>query len=153
LGASKSDSAAKTKEAILESYNLKGVNMIDLSLFSSLTFLNVGDNNLRLEDFCSAPSLKELHLQCNGIQKIGELSGFRELIILNLSYNRLSASEITKLAKLPKLMHLDLVCNELTKVTGFGSFLNIQVLNLEKNKLHNTCFVELANLPKYQLCL
>ena len=148
MAISKLESPLKVKEVTLESYNLNRTVIKDLLLFSNLACLDLGDNNLRLEYFAILPSLKELHLQCNGIQRIGKFSGFPELHTLNLSYNKLSASEITKLTVLPKLTRLELACNELSKVAGFEGFLNLQILNLDKNKLYNSCFSELAKMPK-----
>ena len=128
----------------LESMKFSRVIVEDLRLFSNLTFLDLGDNRINLESLSSLSSLKELHLQCNGIQKFGNLEGFRQLLVLDLSYNNILPSEIIKLSKLRKLQHLDLSHNDLDQLPEMEQFTSLEVLNLQQNLLNEECFYKLT---------
>jgi hypothetical protein len=74
----------EVRHATIESMNLVNVNISVVSLFTNLSSLELGDNNLRVEFFASLPALRELRLPCNNIKYIEKIdSGFPELQVRN----------------------------------------------------------------------
>jgi len=87
----------------------------DLTFFTNLMFVDLGENRLKLEDLTSLPAVVEMRLHCNGIRAVAELpeGAFARLEVLDLSYNAMDAAAIERLAQLPNLRELDLTCNQL----------------------------------------
>ncbi|KAJ3118137.1 X-ray radiation resistance-associated protein 1 [Phlyctochytrium bullatum] len=88
----------------------------DLSLFTKLHTLRVGENNLPMARLGALPALKSLHLPLNGIKDLDlDLEGkFPWLEYLDLSYNSLSEAAIIVLAAtLPRLKTLEITDNKI----------------------------------------
>ena len=89
-----------------------------------------------LWDFGAFPVLEELHIHCNLIKRIGLLSGFECLEVLDLSYNKVGKDAFRQLMKLPRLRVLDLTCNSLNALPNMlAEFRTLEVLSLERNRL------------------
>jgi hypothetical protein len=139
LEASGADLPEDAVRVSLESADLTGMVLQDVSYFSRLSVLNLGDNNLGsggVDDVLSClgtclPCLVDLRLHCNGITRIAPIQGvtvpgrsadlgrvlFPRLEILDLSYNALDLDAISELPHaMPVLRELDLTCNALASV-------------------------------------
>jgi Leucine-rich repeat (LRR) protein len=131
------------RECVLNDSNIVSAAREDLSYFSHLRFLDLGENGVRLRDLIPLQGLEELHLHCNGITDLDELdepSGnsrppFPRLSTLNLSFNRVPASSLAQLGSLGSLERLDLSSNKLKTLPADMSFLSgVTQLALENNK-------------------
>ena len=124
----------------------------DLSFFSNLMFVDLGENRLSLESLAGLPAVVELRLHCNGIREIGELppGAFQRLEVLDMSYNALTAPSIAALSQLPNLRELDLTCNALEALPEtMAPFKRLEVLILERNRLEaDEEFLSLAKAPR-----
>ncbi len=69
------------EQATIVAHQLGKVAADELGAFKKLKYLDLGDNQLQVEQLKCMPSLRELHMPCNGIQTIDELEGF----LVNLS--------------------------------------------------------------------
>jgi hypothetical protein len=148
-------------EAVLNNCRLGGAVAEDLSYFSRLRYLDVGENQVQLASLAPLVSLEELHLHCNGLTTIDvpvmdegdvEIAAFPLLHTLNLSYNLLSSQSLEKLSMLTSLRLLDLSYNSLgdSDFPPDLSYLrNLECLSLEKNNLsaHEEVFSALASIP------
>lgn len=100
--------------AELVDMNLRSVEPQDLSYFTNLKHLDVSENRLPLGPFGALPKLRELRLACNEMADLqGNMVGFQHLIYLDLSYNKLSVTNVQFLDFLPNLRDLDLSGNNL----------------------------------------
>ncbi|CAM9599507.1 unnamed protein product [Chrysoparadoxa australica] len=116
-----------------------GVVEADLAYFTKLEELDAGDNDLYIEDFGSLPSLRRLALHCNNITTIGECSGFKQLLTLDLSYNSLDAAAVAALGQLRSLQELDLTCNGLEELPYELTLLtDLRKMRLERNQLEGS---------------
>lgn len=88
LAAGGADKPEEVKQAQLESHNISFVIQDDLSQFTALTYLDLGDNNVHLEDLLALTALKELHLPCNGLTSIAPLpkNAFPSLQVLAITH-------------------------------------------------------------------
>lgn len=138
--------------AVLTGQGLKNAIEDDFPFFSQLEYLDVCENCLSLSSFGGFPKLKELRIACNNISSVDELYGFNELIVLDLSFNRLNVnpSSIQLLDCLPNLRELDLSGNALTNLSlDFSRFYYLEKLVVDNNKLDdNQIFCRLACIPK-----
>ena len=126
----------EASRAELQEMGLTGATAEDLTFFSNLVYIDVGDNMLPFECFGPLPALEELHIHCNMIKKISTFKGFPRLEILDLSYNKITKDGIAKLMKLPLLRVLDLTCNSLNSLPPLlTDFKTLEVLSLERNRL------------------
>jgi hypothetical protein len=135
--------------AVVNNRDITEVAEEDLQYFSSLSFLDIGENKVTLGPFGILPALKQLSMQCNVLRGIpDELSGFPCLETLDLSYNALGLSEegangecagamsVIQLARIPLLRRLDLACNSLpTLPSGLDAFARLECLSLDRNNL------------------
>ncbi|XP_059502955.1 X-ray radiation resistance-associated protein 1 [Stegostoma tigrinum] len=143
--------------------NLHSVKQEDLKLFDSVVYVNAAENHLPLEPFKLFPAIRELDLTMNGLQKVQLISDdFPHLEVLNLSYNKLSNTDILTLGLIPqlKILHLtgnnldsfppDLTipCDALDRLKNpLPRFSALEVLMLDDNRLSDPCvFSSLANL-------
>lgn len=136
---------------VLSERSLGDVEAEDLEFFTRLQFLDLGDNNLRLEMLAPLVALTELRLHCNAIRRIGALGGALErLEVLDLSYNALETDAIERLTDLPNLRELDLTCNALQQLPeSMEGFRRLEVLILERNRLEtDEALISLSQAPR-----
>jgi hypothetical protein len=136
LEACKAEFPDEAHRAELQEMGLTGSTSEDLKFFTNMVYMDVGDNQMSLEDFGAFPALEELHLHCNMIKKIGLLKGFDCLEVLDLSYNKVGKDAFRNLMTLPRLRVLDLTCNSLNALPSMlADFRTLEVLSLERNRL------------------
>ena len=126
----------------------------DFRFFTKLEFLDASENNLNFNNFHSLPILKELRLVCNGITHIDEVIGFERLLVLDLSYNKLSTRSFQNLAFIPNLMELDVSGNSLKALPyDMSKFVALRRLIAENNKFDdNYSFEKLSKIPGLEHC-
>jgi hypothetical protein len=125
----------------------------DLALFPRLSWLDAGENALRVEDLTNLSALEELRLPCNGVAAIAGwkcASPFPLLVIMDLSYNALRPESVAMLAQLARLRELDITCNELgalpDNLSAFGA---LEVLLAAHNGLQQPeCLLSLGRAPR-----
>eukprot|EP00736_Rhodelphis_marinus_P011943 Rmarinus@m.23628 len=151
LDACEVEDPADAVEATLTSKGLLRTAPEDLPFFVNLTYLDLCDNSVQLEDVATLPHVRELHLACNGITSITVPEGtFQELELLDLSFNAISSDSLSELRNIPNLRELDLGGNNLKRIPGdiVVSLPVIGMLSLEKNNLSGPeCLIHLAQLP------
>jgi Leucine-rich repeat (LRR) protein len=132
-------------------------NFLSVCLLVLILFFFV--SRIPFEKLSYLPALRELHLQCNGISNIDlssfemqqsklsssslnlpskpvRLSCFKQLSILDLSYNHVTASSLLQLGGLPSLSVLSLACNDLLELpSDLSVFTSLRKLSLRKNRL------------------
>lgn len=108
----------------------------DLNYFQNLTFLDVSDNRIRVEQLANLTNLVELFIQFNQIDSLHITEGmFPQLEKLHLSYNNIPANNLPWLGHLKKLSLLDLASNDLVTLPESMSFLSsVEELNLSSNQ-------------------
>ncbi|XP_056140195.1 X-ray radiation resistance-associated protein 1 [Lampris incognitus] len=137
----------------------------DLKEFDTVVCINASVNSLSLGSFSNFCSLRELDLSLNGLcNMIFNAEDFPHLEVLDLSYNRLTASDIVSIGLLARLKILHLSGNKLhdlppnlgclnhdpthpTKEEG-ATFRALEVLRLDDNKLSSGIFSSLAHLRR-----
>ncbi|CEO99707.1 hypothetical protein PBRA_007440 [Plasmodiophora brassicae] len=139
LAAAEVHTPSEAASVVLSGESLSRVDADDLALFRALQYLDVGDNNLRLQWLAALPSLNELHLHCNGIAHIVlDDASYPSLRILGLAYNGLTPASIGELARIPCLEELDLTCNDITRVPqDMSAFRTLKKLSLRRNLLRD----------------
>lgn len=126
-------------EAIVAKLNGQGICDIvedHLKYFTNLASVDMSDNFVKLEKLVGLESLADLNLMCNKITSISPLAppAFICLEVLNLSFNKIHASDLGNLATLPKLEVLDLSSNELcTMPEDMSGFRALRTLLLADN--------------------
>eukprot|EP00762_Andalucia_godoyi_P001000 ANDGO_01923.mRNA.1 Adenylate cyclase len=153
LEASHAEDPEDATEAVLNNRKLHGAITEDLSYFTKLRYLDVGENNMSFSAFAPLAALEELHMHCNALRIIDPSPGsFQNLQTLNVSYNLLTSTCLERLTCLPALRFLDLSCNDL-RDEDFPPDLSglrlLECLALEKNNLsaHEEVFSSLASIP------
>lgn len=138
-----------SRQAALVDRKLSSVLEEDLFFFTGLVFLDVSENQLELKPFGAIPRLKELRLACNNIQKIDEILGFEKLLVLDLSYNKLTVRSVQALEQMPRLRELDLSGNSLRGLPlELYRLSALEKLILDNNKIDdNSVFSILCTLP------
>ena len=148
------DDPMEASEANLTSLKLQGVIAEDLKYFSSICFIESGENSLNLKDFENFENLEELHLHCNGITSHSldfTKGSFVTLDTLNLAYNNICGEDINSLKPLPRLARLDLSGNPLLKLPRDLSQLDTLVqVAMERAGLDNCAVAALATLPNIE---
>eukprot|EP00755_Sulcionema_specki_P005952 Sspe_Gene.34182::Locus_16630_Transcript_1_1_Confidence_1.000_Length_1915::g.34182::m.34182 len=138
-------------EAVVANSSLTGVVPDDLSFFTSLEFLDIGENQVEFAELSNLTNLEELHMHCCLLHQISVPEGsFLKLETLNVSFNSLSEGVFTNLSKLPSLVRLDLSCNNLkTLPEDMSGLVNLQQLALEGNELSSeSTFHSLGSLGR-----
>ncbi|KAK0048809.1 X-ray radiation resistance-associated protein 1-like isoform X1 [Biomphalaria pfeifferi] len=136
----------------------------DLAMFDNVAYINAGENYLPLEAFRGFPSLRELELPLNGLRSIHiSYTDFKNLEMLDLSYNNLSQGDLLTLGLLSSLKILHLTGNNLSSLPAdlampyvskekhlyLERFTKLEVLLLDDNRLKEiSLFASLAGLPK-----
>jgi Leucine-rich repeat (LRR) protein len=129
-----------------------GFNLYD-SQFHHLESVDLGDNQILFADAAVFPSLKMLNLYCNGIQSLEHApSAFKDLEILNLSFNVIKADSLLPLFAIKSLVVLDLSFNSISRIPNrWHSLPLLNILSLEKNGLHHAeTFSFLSLAPSLQ---
>eukprot|EP01062_Namystynia_karyoxenos_P033421 TRINITY_DN2459_c2_g1_i1.p1 TRINITY_DN2459_c2_g1~~TRINITY_DN2459_c2_g1_i1.p1 ORF type:complete len:670 (+),score=195.34 TRINITY_DN2459_c2_g1_i1:70-2010(+) len=140
-------------EATLTDEGLRAAVPDDLAYFTSLEFLDVGENPIPMGDLAALKALEELHMHCCGLGRVVVPKGaFQRLETLNLSFNALGTDSLDSLFELPCLVRLDLSCNDLVDLPHDLSRLeNLRQLALENNRLEREqVFEALGTLPQLQ---
>ncbi|KAH9372839.1 hypothetical protein HPB48_012744 [Haemaphysalis longicornis] len=108
-------------------------------------------------DLCRAlPKLKILYLMSNHLTKVPNLTDCSELLILDLTYNRIESLDDSPFHSLKKLRDLNLGNNLIKRIgdTAFHGLAALQVLALQKNsirEIHPDSFVPTAKLQDLNL--
>ncbi|XP_006029352.1 decorin [Alligator sinensis] len=103
-----------------------------------LSYIRISDSNITSIPRGLPPSLTELHLDGNKINKVDaeSLTGLANLAKLGLSFNKITSVDNSTLANVPHLRELHLNNNELSKVpSGLAEHKYIQVVYLHNNKI------------------
>lgn len=156
LAAAEVHTPSEAASVVLSGESLSRVDADDLALFRALQYLDVGDNNLRLQWLAALPSLNELHLHCNGIAHIVlDDASYPSLRILGLAYNGLTPASIGELARIPCLEELDLTCNDITRVPqDMSAFRTLKKLSLRRNLLRDDAvWHALGQIPSLEVRL
>ena len=141
------------KEIIANDANISGSVAEDLSYFTNITFLDMGENSLHLGDLVGLEGLTEVHLHCCNVDtfKLPEERDdcFPNLHTLNVSFNRIRSSDLLQLRQLSALERLDLSSNNLKTLPADMSFLpNVTMLALENNQLSSEdVILSLSTMP------
>jgi Leucine-rich repeat (LRR) protein len=125
--------AVKSK---LPSLHINDVVEDDLLYFTNLVHLDISDNEIQtMEQLENLKKLRELNLSSNNITSLHlKENTFKDLELLDLSYNRIPSSHLNTLAFLNKLRVLNLESNDLTTLPSNLSFLSsLLTLNLSNN--------------------
>ena len=135
------DSNGNVTELALSSNNLSGPLPAALGSLTSLTTLDLSDNQLSgtIPDLSSLTSLTTLNLRDNQLSgTIPDLSTLTQLQTLNLSANQLSGT-IPDLSTLTQLQTLNLRDNQLSgTIPDLSTLTQLQTLNLSDNRLSGT---------------
>jgi len=134
LAECKSDLPERAKRGTLDSMNISEVVSQDLAYFTNLRYLDLGDNCVQFASLYTLTALQELHLHCNGLERIPPIGkNFKNLRILGLGYNSLTQSALKNMSEL-RLEELDLSSNNLSKLpVKFGSMQTLVKLSLRDN--------------------
>ena len=111
--------------AKVSGYDISEVVEEDLMYFTSLTSIDLSDNNInQMQPMRHFPVLRELNIACNDLSSLGLSSQprveleFQALKILDISYNNINSEDMDALAKLPKLEKLDVSFNGLRRLSN-----------------------------------
>jgi Leucine-rich repeat (LRR) protein len=127
LESARVEDPADAEKVVLEGCAISSVVADDLLFFTKMTHLDLGDNNVQVEQLAFLPALQELHLDCNGLSRLAcPPAGFPRLEVLNLSFNCLvTPEELLELAKMPCLREIDLSHNDISALpadmSSFGT--------------------------------
>lgn len=126
-------------QAILPDQNLRKIEGQDLVYFTELLSIDVSENFLDLAPFGSFPKLRDLKIACNNIVNIDDnMSGFNQLLSLDLSYNKLTSNSVQYLDHLPNLRDIDLSGNNLGSLpVEMSRFRKLEKIILDHNQLDN----------------
>ncbi|KAL2620408.1 hypothetical protein R1flu_000613 [Riccia fluitans] len=135
------------KEIYAFGAGLKSLRELGLSVFCSLEFLSLHDNEIdRIEGLETLVSLRELNLSANRLKEMGGLSTLSQLQVLNLSCNQIE--EIRDLQGLWALEKLVLSHNHIRSLLGLsalnGPRYSLRILDLQDNRIE--CILELRVL-------
>ncbi|CAK9438947.1 uncharacterized protein LODBEIA_P31710 [Lodderomyces beijingensis] len=123
----------KTKTIDLSSSNLKNVKGLD-SILTSLTKVNLSNNELRYLAGLSSGRLFELNLAANAIEDKTAFTQLSNLHVLNLDSNRLTST-----ANISHCLHLStltLTRNAIRDISGLSGLPNLTTLDISNNQLH-----------------
>ena len=110
-------------------------NITALSGLTSLTYLNLSDNNISdISVLSDLTSLTVLYLENNNISDIESLSNLTSLEYLDLSNNK-NISDISALSSLTSLIELDLSNNRISDISALSDLTNLTSLKLWDNTI------------------
>ena len=88
----------------LASMNIVDVTEEDLEFFKNLTYLDLSDNRVNLQQLAPLAAIQELDLQYNQLDQLTIPEGaFQDLYTLHISYNKVPPGHLIEFAKLPSL--------------------------------------------------
>lgn len=123
--------------------NIVEVEEGDLLFFQNLTYLNISENHVRLEQLANLKTLRELHIQYNFIKSLQiEPKTFQFLEVLSLGFNSVPAGHLLQLSEIPNLRVLDLSGNELCILPeDLSPFTKLEELNISSNNFSSDSVV------------
>ncbi|KAG5470424.1 hypothetical protein LSCM1_01668 [Leishmania martiniquensis] len=141
-------------QVALQSSQLSSSVAEDLQYFTHLTSLDMSDNRLRLGHVLPFPGLEVVHLVCNNIASLEEVSQSRSsslatIAALDLAYNRIPPSHLSYLGALSALQQLDLSHNRLRALPrDLSGLAHLTHFALESNELSSpSVFYALGTMP------
>ncbi|KAG5496089.1 hypothetical protein JKF63_02387 [Porcisia hertigi] len=154
LSACEADDPELVTQLTLHSSQLSSSVAEDLGYFTHLTSLDLTDNNLRLDHVLPFPGLEVVHLVCNNIMSLAEVSqlsssSFSTIVALDLAYNRIPAHHISYLKAFGALRQLDISHNGLrTLPADLSGLAHLTHFALEANELSSAdVFYALGTMP------
>jgi Leucine-rich repeat (LRR) protein len=121
--------------------------------FDHLESVDLGDNKMSFSDAAIFSALKMLNIYCNGIKSLHHpVSAFKYLEVLNLSFNIITADDLSPLFSIKSLVVLDLSFNMISRIPNrWHSLAFLKILSIEKNGLHHEdTFSYLSLAPSLQ---
>ncbi|KAG5470839.1 hypothetical protein CUR178_02143 [Leishmania enriettii] len=154
LCACKVEDPEEVTQVVLQSSQLSSSIAEDLQYFTHLTSLDLSDNCLRLGHVLPFPGLEVVHLVCNNITSLAELSqssssSLATIAALDLAYNRIPASHLGYLRAFSTLQQLDLSHNRLRALPmDLSGLAHLTHFALESNELFSPgVFYALGTMP------
>jgi len=143
---------AKNVQDVDLSFNT--IERLDSGVFKNLLLLktiNLADNQITYVPPSSWPNsthLRELYLQGNRIDRLPDLSGIPQIVVVNLSRNALSSIGQNAFVDLNELIALDLSHNRIVKVSdeSFTGLKSLQILTLAHNRIQSVSGLLLSPL-------
>ncbi|XP_059618054.1 lutropin-choriogonadotropic hormone receptor isoform X2 [Phlebotomus argentipes] len=137
--------------SLLELPSLDGCGALEILRVDRASLSKVPSNLCK-----TCPRLKSLELKSNKLRVVPELSGCRELRVLDLAGNHISSLHGAPFQGLGQLHDLLLSDNEIQEIprTAFAGTAKLQVLDLEGNKIHTIdadAFAEFGQLEDLNL--
>ncbi|CAG5111703.1 Oidioi.mRNA.OKI2018_I69.chr2.g5981.t1.cds [Oikopleura dioica] len=120
----------------------------------NLVTLDVTENYLNLDQLqCFSKNLEILEMSYNSIFRIRlpDPEVYKNLIFMDLSFNKLNGDCLASLGKLKSLQVLNLSGNQIGEITiEDGAFTKLRSLLLSTNSLQSQCFHQLQYIPSLQ---
>lgn len=147
------------QEIALTDRGISSIEIGELPAFSALKALNLENNSIaNIAPLGRLESLMQLHVACNRIQSLPQLSSglFFQLQVLDVGFNQIPVSEVfareSDWSRLPSLRKLDMSGNHLSQLPdAIGSFPSLKHLTLEYNQLSGESLRPLGRLPKLEV--
>ncbi|CBZ29414.1 conserved hypothetical protein [Leishmania mexicana MHOM/GT/2001/U1103] len=154
LSACEAEDPEEVTHVVLQSSQLSSSIAEDLQYFTHLTTVDLSDNLLRLGHVLPLPGLEVVHLVCNNIFSLAEVSQSSSssratIVALDLAYNHIPADHLVHLKAFGALQQLDLSHNGLrTLPRNLSGLACLTHFALESNELSSPdVFYALGTMP------
>ncbi len=132
----KVSSAEDLKYLKCDNFNLGNENLTAISELTSLTSLNLGNNNINDISFLkNLKNLQLLTLNNNNIEDISVLKNLKNLKSLYIYKNKIS--NLSSLSGLKNLKNLALFSNNISNIEALSKLTNLERLTISFNKISN----------------